>query len=128
MALEITHDRDGVIATFDHPGYEMNGYGPVFDGEVAVRAHFAGSRTPFPHQGNEMIAIAADGDTVLVEFWLTRTHTGPLKVGDRVIAPTRRSFRVPIAASLEFKLGTDRIVCEHPYFDQGAVLKARQLT
>ena len=75
-----------------------------------------------------MIAIAADGDTVLVEFWLTGTHTGPLKVGDRVIPPTGRSFRVRIAASFEFKPGTDRIICERPYFDQTAVFKALQLT
>jgi limonene-1,2-epoxide hydrolase len=128
MALEITHDWDGVFATFDHPRYEMNGYGPVFDGEDAVRAYFAASRTPFPDQGNEVIAIAADGDTVLVEFWLTGTHTGPLKVGDRVIPPTGRSFRVRIAASFEFKPGTDRIICERPYFDQTAVFKALQLT
>ena len=45
-----------------------------------------------------------------------------------MIEPTGRSFRVRIAASFEFKPGTDRIVCERPYFDQGAVFKAQQLT
>src|SRR6185369_5595075 len=67
MALECARDWDGVIATFAHPRYEMYGAGTVFDGEAAVRAYFAASRTPFPDQANEIIAIGADGDSVLVE-------------------------------------------------------------
>lgn len=124
MALEITHDWDGVIATFAHPRYEMHGGGQVFDGEAAVRAYFAASRTPFPDQGNEIIAIAHDGDTVLVEFWLTGTHLGPLRLGGRAIEPTGKSFRVRMSASFEFAPGSDKIVCERPYFDQGAVVRA----
>lgn len=124
MALEVTHDWDGVIATFARPRYEMYGGGQVFDGEAAVRRYFTASRTPFPDQGNEIIAIAHADDTVLVEFWLTGTHTGPLKIGARTIEPTGKSFRVRIAASFEFEPGTDKIVCERPYFDQGAVLRA----
>ena len=128
MALEITHDWDAVIATFEHPRYEMYGSGQVFDGEAAVRQYFAASRTPFPDQGNEIISIAHGGDTVLVEFWLTGTHTGPLRVGDRTIPPSGRSFRVRMAATFEFKPGSDKIVCERPYFDQGMVLKALGLS
>lgn len=124
MALEVVHDWDGVIATFAHPRYEMYGSGAVFDGEAAVRAYFAASRTPFPDQGNEIIAIAHDGDTVLVEFWLTGTHLGPLKVGDVVHPPSGKAFRVRMAASFEFAPGSHRIVCERPYYDQGAVLRA----
>jgi limonene-1,2-epoxide hydrolase len=124
MRLEVEHDWDAVIATFAHPRYELYGSGAVFDGEAAVRGYFAASRTPFPDQGNEIIAIACDGDTVLVEFWLTGTHLGPLRLGRREIAPTGKSFRVRMAASFEFAPGTDRIVCERPYFDQGAVVRA----
>ena len=80
MALEVTHDWDAVIATFAHPRYELLGSGAVFDGEAAVRRYFAASRVPFPDQGNEIIAIAATADTVLVEFWLTGTHLGPLRL------------------------------------------------
>ena len=124
MALEVVHDWDGVIATFAHPRYEMYVNGAIFDGEEAVRGYFAASRTPFPDQGNEIIAIAASGDTVLVEFWLTGTHLGPLRLGEHVIEPTGRSFRVRIAASFEFAPGSDKIVCERPYYDQGQVLRA----
>lgn len=124
MALEIACDWDGVIATFEHPRYEMHGGGQVFDGEAAVRSYFAASRTPFPDQGNEIIAIAADGDFVLVEFWLTGTHLGPLKVGDNLIEPTGKSFKVRMSASFEFAPHSDKIICERPYFDQGAVVRA----
>ena len=124
MALEITHEWDEVIATFDYPRYEMHGGGQVFDGEEAVRAYFAASRTPFPDQGNEIIAIAHADDTVLVEFWLTGTHLGPLTVGRQVIQPTGKTFKVRMAASFEFGPGSDKIVCERPYFDQGMVVRA----
>ena len=124
MELECACDWDAVIATFAHPRYEMYGSGAVFDGEAAVRGYFAASRTPFPDQGNEIIAIASDGDTVLVEFWLTGTHLGPLRLGGGEVAPTGKTFRVRMAAGFEFAPGTDRIVCERPYFDQGAVVRA----
>ena len=127
MALEITHEWDAVIATFDHPRYEMYGTGQVFDGEEAVRAYFAASRTPFPDQGNEIISIAHGGDTVLVEFWLTGTHLGPLQLGQRTVEPTGKPFRVRMAASFEFPPGGDKIVCERPYYDQYAVLRALEL-
>jgi ketosteroid isomerase-like protein len=127
MALECVHDWDAVIATFAHPRYEMYGGGAVFDGEAAVRGYFAASRTPFPDQGNEIIAIAHAGDTVLVEFWLTGTHLGPLRLPTGVVEPTGKAFRIRMAASFEFAQGSDKIICERPYYDQFAVLRALEL-
>lgn len=123
MALEVVHDWDGVIATFAHPRYELRGPGTVFDGEAEVRRYFEMSRTPFPDQGNEIIAIAVADDTVLVEFWLTGTHLGPLNLGSTTIEPTGKAFRGRMAASFEFEPGGDKIVCERPYFDQMAILR-----
>src|SRR5258708_38491216 len=79
MRLECEGDWDGVIATFAHPRYELYGAGTVFDGEKAVRGYFSASRTPFPDQANEIIALGADVDTALVEFWLPGTHPRPLQ-------------------------------------------------
>ena len=124
MALECACDWDGVIATFAHPRYEMYGTGTVFDGEEAVRGYFKASRTPFPDQGNEIISIAHADNTVLVEFWLTGTHKGPLRAGDRVVPPTGKSFRVRMAATFEFPPGSDKIICERPYFDQALIARA----
>ena len=123
MALECVSDWDAVIATFEHPRYEMYGSGAVFDGEEAVRGYFAASRTPFPDQSNEIIAIAHSENTVLVEFWLMGTHLGPLKLPGRVVEPTGKSFQVRMAATFEFGEGSDKIICERPYYDQGAVLR-----
>jgi predicted ester cyclase len=124
MALECVSDWDAVIATFEHPRYEMYGTGAVFDGEEAVRGYFTASRTPFPDQSNEIISIAAsDGNTVHVEFWLLGTHLGPLRNGKVTIEPTGKSFRVRMAATFEFAKESDKIICERPYFDQGAVLR-----
>jgi hypothetical protein len=67
-------------------------------------------------------------DTALVEFWLTGTHLGPLRLGDRTIPPTGWTFRVRMAASFEFPPGSDRILYERPCFDQGAVPRALDLS
>ena len=49
---------------------------------------------------------------------------GLLRVGDTVVPPTGKAFKVRMAATFEFKPGSDKIVCERPYFDQGMVLRA----
>jgi hypothetical protein len=45
-------------------------------------------------------------------------------LGGRTIEPTGKSFRVRMAGTFEFASGSDKIVCERPYYDQGAVLRA----
>ena len=124
IALEGAQDWDGVIATFAHPRYEMCGSGVVYDGEAAVRGYFAATRTPFPDQCPEIIAMAADGDTVLVEFWVIGTHLGPLTLGPSTVDPTGKAFRVRGALTFEFAPGSDKLVCERVYFDQSAILRA----
>jgi hypothetical protein len=121
MRLEVEHDWDGVIATFQHPRYEFNGGASVADGEEAVRAYFAASRTPFPDQGNEIIAIGAGDDCVFVEFWLTGAHLGPLRTPSGVVEATGKSFRVKMMATFEFAPGTAKIVSERPYINAGAI-------
>ena len=64
---------------------------------------------------------------MLVEFWLTGTHLGPLRLSSGVVEPTGKAFRVRMAATFEFAPGSDKIICERPYFDQGAVLRALEL-
>lgn len=123
MRLEITHEFDAVIDTFQHPRYELIGTGAVFDGEEAVRAYFKASRAPFPDQSNEIIALRQSEDAIVAEFWLTGTHTGPLKTPQGEIAPTGKGFRVQMCAVFEFAAGTDKIVCERVYFDQGSILR-----
>ena len=128
MALECVQDWDGVIDTFAHPRYEMMGTGAVFDGEESVRAYFDSSREAFPDQSNEIIALATDGDTVLVEFWLLGTHLGSFQANGRTFEATGRKFRLRMAATFEFAADSDKVICERPYSSTDAKLRALGLS
>lgn len=120
MESENVHDFDATIATFSHPRYELVPSGQVHDGEAAVRAYFKETRTAFPDQRNELIALRHLDDGVVVEFWLRGTHRGPLGG----FAPTGKSFECRMTAF--FLFDADAIVCERVYFDSATIL--RQLT
>lgn len=120
MESENVHQFDRTLATFRHPRYELIATGDVHDGAEAVMAYFTASRTAFPDQRNELIALHHADDAVISEFWLLGTHKGPL-MG---IPPTGREFRCRMAAFFIFE-GTE-LVCERVYFDTATILK--QLT
>ena len=117
MESENHHDFDTTIATFDHPRYEIVATGDVYDGEQEVRRYFAETRTAFPDQRNELIALHHADSAVIAEFDLLGTHLGPL----RSLPPTGRSFRCRMAAFFLFE--GDRITCERVYFDQTTILR-----
>lgn len=120
MESENVHDFDATIETFSHPRYELIASGQVHDGEAAVRAYFKETRTAFPDQRNELIALHHLDDGVVVEFWLRGTHDGPLGT----FAATGKRFECRMTAFFFFD--ADAIVCERVYFDTATIL--RQLT
>lgn len=109
---------DETIATFAHPHYELIATGTTYDGVDEVMGYYASSRTAFPDQRNEIHAIRQADDSVIVEFDLLGTHSGPF-LG---LAPTGREFRCRMAAFFIFEAGTDRIECERVYFDAATIL------
>ena len=115
MESENRHEFDVTIGTFDHPRYEIIPSGEIHDGEEAVRQYFHDTRTAFPDQRNELIAMHHADDAVIVEFWLRGTHEGPL----RGIPPTNKPFECRCLAIFEFE--GDRIVCERVYFDAATI-------
>jgi steroid delta-isomerase-like uncharacterized protein len=117
MDSENRHEFEATMATFSHPRYELIATGEVHDGEEAVRAYYKSSRTAFPDQRNEVIALHHTDAGVLVEFDLLGTQTGPL--GGR--PPTGRAFRCRMAALFVFD--GDLIAGERVYFDQGTILR-----
>jgi len=117
MEAENRHDFDTTIETFARPRYEIIATGEVFDGAQEVRRYFAETRTAFPDQRNELIALRHIDDGVVVEFDLLGTHLGPL----RALAPTGRSFRCRMTAFFIFD--GERIACERVYFDQSTILR-----
>jgi steroid delta-isomerase-like uncharacterized protein len=117
MESENVHDFDTTIDTFAHPRYELIATGDVYDGEEEVRAYFAETRTAFPDQRNELIALHHADDAVIAEFDLLGTHLGPL----RALPPTGRAFRCRMTAFFVFE--EDRLVCERVYFDQASIMR-----
>jgi steroid delta-isomerase-like uncharacterized protein len=117
MESENTHDFDVTLATFaDHPRYEIVPTGEVYDGTEAVSRYYQETRTAFPDQRNELIALHHADDAVIVEFWLRGTHRGEF----RGIPPTGKSFEARMAAFFLFE--GERLVCERVYFDAATLL------
>jgi steroid delta-isomerase-like uncharacterized protein len=117
MDSENRHQYDATIDTFHHPRYELIGTGEVFDGEGEVRSYFEQTRTAFPDQRNELLALHHADDAVLVEAVVRGTHTGPL----RRLPPTGRPFELPILAVFVFE--GEKLVCERVYFDSSTMLR-----
>lgn len=116
MESENHHDFETTLGTFGHPRYEIVPTGDVFDGEEAVRRYFDDTRTAFPDQRNELIALHHTDAGVIVEFVLKGTHDGPL----RGIPATGREFTCRSVAF--FLFDGERLVCERVYFDAATIL------
>ena len=117
MESENDHEFDRTMATFHHPRYEIVPTGEVHDGEEEVAGYFKESRTAFPDQRNELIALHHSDDAVIVEFDLKGTHNGPL----RGLPPTGHSFTCRMTALFIFE--EDRLVCERVYFDAATIFR-----
>ncbi|MFK0229895.1 ester cyclase [Streptomyces sp. NPDC090303] len=115
---EVRQEWDDVLATFPHPRYELIPTMTVHDGDDPVRRYYADSRVAFPDQDHEIIALRHSDDAVIVEFWLTGTHLGPLGK----IPPTGGRFRVRMTAYFLFD-AAGTLVCERIYFDTLTMLR-----
>ncbi|GAB7145850.1 ester cyclase [Mycobacterium riyadhense] len=115
---EVRQDWDAVLSTFPHPRYELIPQLTVHDGDQAVRSYYNYTRTAFPDQDHEIIALRHSADAVIVEFWLMGTHRGYL---DK-IPPTGGRFRVRMTAYFVFD-ETETLVCERIYFDRLTMFK-----
>jgi steroid delta-isomerase-like uncharacterized protein len=117
MESENRHEFDVTLETFDHPRYELIATGDVYDGPEEVSRYFEETRTAFPDQRNELIAVHHSDDAVIVEAILRGTHRGML----RSLPPTGREFEMRFTAMFLFE--EDRLICERVYFDQLTVLE-----
>src|ERR687891_2393151 len=95
MDWENRHEYDATIATFDHPRYELVGTGDVYDGAAEVARYFEETRTAFPDQRNELIAMHHADDAVFVEAMLYGTHLGSF----RGLPATGRKFEMRFCAA-----------------------------
>jgi steroid delta-isomerase-like uncharacterized protein len=117
MDSENRHEFDVTLGTFHHPRYELVATGDVYDGPEDVVAYFDETRTAFPDQRNELLALHHADDAILVEAMLYGTHLGPF----RGLPPTGRKFEMRFLAVFVFD--DDRLECERVYFDAGTILR-----
>jgi steroid delta-isomerase-like uncharacterized protein len=116
MESENRHEFDVTLATFaDHPRYEIMPTGEVHDGADEVSRYFKETRTAFPDQRNELVALHHADDAVVAEFVLKGTHLGKF----RGLAGTGKSFECRMVALFLFE--EDRLVCERVYFDAATI-------
>jgi steroid delta-isomerase-like uncharacterized protein len=116
MESENRLDLEATLATFAHPRYELIATGQVYDGPEEVRAYFTASRSTFPDQRNELVALHHSDDAVTVEFDLLGTQEGEL-MG---FPATGKAFRCRMVALYLFE--GEGLVCERVYFDALTIL------
>ncbi len=116
---EVDHDWSTCLGTFNgHPRYEIVPTGQVHDGDDEVLAYHRNQRLAFPDQRHEHARFhVADDDTVIAEFDLLGTNTGPFLGGE----PTGKAFRVPTIAVFFFD--GDKITNERVYLDTLSLLR-----
>jgi steroid delta-isomerase-like uncharacterized protein len=117
MDSENRHEFDATMATFHHPRYELMATGQVYDGAEEVDAYFDETRTAFPDQRNELLALHHADDAVLVEAVVRGTHLG--RLGS--LPPTGREYELPILSI--FLFDGDRLIGERVYFDANTILR-----
>jgi steroid delta-isomerase-like uncharacterized protein len=117
MESENRHEFEVTLGTFHHPRYEIIATGEVHDGSDEVMRYFEETRTAFPDQRNELIALHHADDAVIAEANLLGTHLGSF----RGLPPTGRAFTCRILAIFEFESEGDGIVCERVYFDTATI-------
>lgn len=115
---EVVQEWDDVLSTFPHPRYEIIPLMKVHDGDAAVRGYYHESRSAFPDQDHEIIALRHADDAVVVEFWLLGTHEGAFGP----IPATGNRFRVRMTAYFIFD-ENETLVCERIYFDALTMFK-----
>ena len=117
MDSENRHEFDATMATFHHPRYELMATGQVYDGAEEVDSYFDETRTAFPDQRNELLALHHSDDAVLVEAVVRGTHLG--RLGS--LPPTGREYELPILSI--FMFDGDRLIGERVYFDANTILR-----
>jgi steroid delta-isomerase-like uncharacterized protein len=117
MDSENRHEFDATMATFHHPRYELMATGQIYDGAEEVDAYFDETRTAFPDQRNELLALHHADDAVLVEAVVRGTHLG--RLGS--LPPTGREYELPILSIFIFD--GDGLIGERVYFDANTILR-----
>ena len=104
----------------------MMGTGEVLQGKEGGRQYATGWADAFPDGRITLDTVAGGGDTVVVEFTGTGTHTGDLVTSMGTIPATGRSVTLHFCDVLTMKDG--QIVKQNTYLDTGSLMAQLGLT
>jgi ketosteroid isomerase-like protein len=96
------------------------GSGTTFRGPEGIRQYNMVWTDGFPDATVAIDRIVESGDTVVVEYTGSGTHTGPLLNESGTIAPTGRSLTLQFCDVLRFAGG--RLLSQRTYYDTGALM------
>ncbi|MFN8643061.1 MAG: ester cyclase [Candidatus Binatia bacterium] len=117
---EVDHDWDACLGTFkDVPRYEIvpTGGSEVHEGRDAVRACHVAQRRAFPTSATSTSIHVADDDTIVTEFDLLGTNTGPFA------EPRADGQALPRAGVAVFTFDGDRITSERVYLGVASLVQ-----
>jgi len=88
-----------------------------FQGRTAIGERLRAERAAFPDQHMKPLVWVEEGDTVVVEYTWTGTHTGPAPLPDGAVLPPTGE-QLTLAVVSVFQLRGDETVAHRMYWDQ----------
>ena len=115
--FEVLHSRDfETLAGLYAPDATYVRVDGTSKGADEIVTYLRGILGAFPDHASRLDAVLPASDAVTVEWTETGTHTQPYASPlGRELAPTGRSFEVPIVEVFRFQ--GDKIISQHEYYD-----------
>jgi steroid delta-isomerase-like uncharacterized protein len=108
-------DMDGLIATYADDAIEVF---PALEykGRTAIGERLREQQDAFPDRHLRPLRWVEDGDTVVLEYEFTGTHTGPFRLPDGTVLPaTGQYVRFPAVSIFESR--DEKCAAHTLYFD-----------
>lgn len=105
---------------------EIIGSGDVFEGPDGSRRYSTMWSGGFPDGKVTIDNIFGSGDSVVIEYTGSGTHTGPLLTSMGEIPATGRSMTMKLCDVVQFRDG--KVASQHTYFDTGSMMAQLGLT
>jgi steroid delta-isomerase-like uncharacterized protein len=108
-------DMDGLIATYTDDAIEVF---PALEykGRTAIGERLREQQDAFPDRHLRPLRWVEDGDTVVLEYEFTGTHTGPFRLPDGTVLPATGQYLRFLAVSI-FESRDEKCAAHTLYFD-----------
>lgn len=116
-----SHDLDPVPNLYADDAVIEDPGGARFVGGEQLTAHLQRLLVAFPDIHHEVLHTIETDTAAAVQGRITGTHTGPLSLPDRTIAPTGRTIELRFAFHVQAQDG--RIVRDDLYIDRADMLR-----